>query len=83
MKALTDMFGEWEQVAPQKVASNETVGLSSVVSTMAWAAAGIMTYVWVTTEAEPCPICQDMDGQRVRTLHPPLHDGCMCQLAPI
>jgi len=83
MKALTDMFDEWEQVAPQKVASNETVGLSSVVSTMAWAAAGIMTYVWVTTEAEPCPICQDMDGQRVRTLHPPLHDGCMCQLAPI
>jgi hypothetical protein len=72
----------WEQVAPDKVAQAETVGLANTVAVLAFVAAGIKTLVWHAAGSDNCPMCQDLDGQTVTTLEPPAHDGCVCQLSP-
>jgi len=72
----------WEQVAADKVAQAETVGLANTVAKLAFAAVGIRTLRWVAIGADNCPACSDLDGQTVTTLAPPLHDGCVCQLSP-
>lgn len=81
LEGLTTALTAWDEVAAQKVATAETVGLANDVAVWAFAAAGVMTYTWVAIGSDTCPICQEMDGQRVKTLHPPLHDGCVCQLS--
>jgi len=81
-EAVKVMLSDWEQVAAERIAKAETVGLSNTVAKLAFAAAGIRTLYWIAIGADNCPACQDLDGQTVTTLAPPLHDGCVCQLGP-
>jgi hypothetical protein len=78
--AMLDMLAQWDEVAAHKIASAETVGLSNAVAGIAFAAAGYKVYTWYAIGAESCPICQEMDGVKVTTLKPPLHEGCVCQI---
>jgi HK97 family phage portal protein len=78
--ALTETLDVWSEVAAHKVAAAETVKLSNDVAGLIFAAAGYKVYTWYAIGAETCPICQEMDGVKVTTLRPPLHDGCCCQI---
>jgi HK97 family phage portal protein len=81
-EAAQVMLDEWAEVAADKIAQAETVGLSNAVAKLAFAAAGVRALRWVTIGSDNCPACTDLDGQTVTTLAPPLHDGCLCQLSP-
>jgi len=81
-EAAQVMLDEWAEVAADKVAQAETVGLSNAVAKLAFAAAGVRALRWVAIGSDNCPMCQDLDGQTVTTLAPPAHQGCLCQLSP-
>ena len=78
---IDEMFGEWEEDAAEKITAAETVGMANRVVQIACAVAGV-ALVWHAIGSETCPICNEMDGQPVTTLRPPLHDGCVCQVGP-
>jgi len=77
---LKETLDTWDEVAADKVAQAETVGLANTVAKLAFAAAGIRALVWHAVGSDNCPACTDLDGQTVTTLAPPLHENCMCQL---
>lgn len=80
-ETITDMLDKWGDVAAQKVADAESVGLANVMAKLAFGAA-VTQYTWHAIGAETCPICEEWDGVKVTTAAPPLHDGCVCQLGP-
>jgi HK97 family phage portal protein len=82
VKAVTSALDTWAEVAADKIAAAETVGLSNTVAKLAFLGAGIRTLRWIAIGADNCPACADLDGQTVTTLAPPLHEGCVCQLGP-
>ena len=61
--ALESNFNDFETTRPQVVAKRETIQLAGAVSYFTYAAAGILTMVWVNTGSKSCPYCQEMDGQ--------------------
>lgn len=82
VKAVSSTLDTWAEVAAEKAAQAETVGLSNTVAKLAFLGAGIRTLRWIAIGADNCPACADLDGQTVTTLQPPLHEGCICQLGP-
>jgi HK97 family phage portal protein len=63
-EALSTRAAEWSETRSGKVANNEVVRASSGVAKHVWAAVGISYLVW---RANPgaCPLCEELDGQRV------------------
>ena len=80
VEALTGRFAEWAEKRPGKTGDWETSRLGSAVSTETYRKAGLSAR-WVAG-ADACPICDDMDGQSVTDLEPPLHTGCACTVEP-
>jgi HK97 family phage portal protein len=80
-ETVKDMLETWGDVAAQKVADAESVGLSNTIAKLAFGVA-VTHYTWHAIGAETCPICEEWDGVKVTTMSPPLHDGCVCQLGP-
>jgi hypothetical protein len=75
VEALSGRFTEWAEKRPGKTGDWETSRLGSAVSTETYRKAGLSAR-WVAG-ADACPICDDMDGQTVTDLEPPLHTGCL------
>jgi len=85
---------EWEANRPGKVALNETVRLANAVAKTVFVAAGITKLVWAAMGSKPCDFCESIDGQVVgiegkfstsglsEAGHPPIHEGCECQIVP-
>jgi len=80
VEALSGRFVEWAEKRPGKTGDWETSRLGSAVSTETYRKAGLSAR-WVAG-ADACPICDDMDGQSVTDLEPPLHTGCACTVEP-
>jgi len=81
-KAVSSILDTWDEVAADRIAAAETVGLGNTVAKLAFLGAGIRTLIWHSVGSENCPMCADLDGQTVTTLSPPAHEGCLCQLGP-
>jgi HK97 family phage portal protein len=94
---LIDIEGrldEWELKRPGKVALNETVRLANAVAKTVFVAAGITKLVWASLGSKSCDFCESIDGQVVgieskfstsglsAAGHPPIHEGCECQIVP-
>jgi len=56
---------EWEEKRPQKVARNETIEASSVVTKFVFVGAGVTRWRWVTQGDKPCPYCEELSGRVV------------------
>lgn len=93
---IEDRLDEWEERRPGKIGMNETVQLASAIAKLVFIGAGIIRLMWSATGSQSCPICQEMDGRVVgieqrfgdstgqvsSVGHPPLHEGCECQIVP-
>jgi len=82
VNAVSEALDAWSEVAADRVATAETVGLGNAIAKLAFLGAGIRTLRWIAVGSDNCPACQALDGQTVTTLSPPLHEGCICQLGP-
>jgi len=83
----------WRTERLGQVANDAAVGISGKI-TRAMADALGYDVIWVNAGGEVCPFCQELDGKtvdsngdfriekgKIRTKkHPPLHNGCRCQL---
>jgi len=80
IEAISGRFAEWAEKRPGKTGEWETSRIGSTVSSETYRNAG-RSSVW-SANANCCPICEDMDGQSVTDLAPPLHEGCACTVEP-
>lgn len=94
LEAIAARLGEWGERRAGKIAMNEAVSLSNAVAKIVFAAAGITKLVWANTSGKSCDFCRELDGQVVgigsnfhtqgleAAGHPPIHEGCECQILP-
>jgi hypothetical protein len=96
LSEIEERLDEWEERRPNKVAMNETVQLSCAVAKAVFIGAGITHLVWAAMGSNTCPICEELDGRIVGIQdkfndntgqvssagHPPIHEGCVCQIVP-
>jgi HK97 family phage portal protein len=54
---------QWEETEPQSVALKETVKIAGAVSFFTYQLVGIQRMIWVNTGSNPCPYCEEMNGQ--------------------
>lgn len=104
-KEIEKKFDDWEEREPKSVALNETIKIAGAISFFTYGLLGVQRMIWINTSGNPCPYCEEMNGQvmgieqpfmtKDRTMevegreplsfssdifHPPLHNGCLCQL---
>lgn len=104
-KEIEKKFDEWEENEPKSVALSETIKIAGAVSFFTYGLLGIQRMIWVNAGGNPCPYCEEMNGQVMGIeqpfmtkdgtmeaedkepltfssdiFHPPLHNGCVCQL---
>jgi HK97 family phage portal protein len=94
LTAIEERLDEWGERRPGKIAMNETVACSNAVAKAVFIAAGITKLVWANMGDKPCDFCEELDGQVVgiekqfstsglsSAGHPPIHEGCQCQIVP-
>lgn len=94
LPAIEERLDEWVERRPAKVAENEAVRLANAVAKTTFTMAGIRHLIWMTSSGQPCEFCEALDGQvagmeskfSVQGLdsvgHPPIHEGCQCQIGP-
>jgi len=63
--ALLRRLDEWDETRAEKIVSREKVEASDTFARMAWMAAGVLTMTWVAQGSDPCPYCQELNGQTV------------------
>jgi HK97 family phage portal protein len=94
LSEIDGRLDEWEQKRAGKVGMNETVQLANAIAKVVFVAAGIRYLIWSAQGSDSCPFCQDLDGKKVgiendfntkgldSAGHPPIHEGCECQIVP-
>jgi HK97 family phage portal protein len=70
----------WRTTRPGTMANNEIPMLANEYLFAGYRKCGYQI-IWRAGVAE-CPACQNMNGQTVTTLKPPLHKGCNCWVEP-
>ena len=75
LEAIEERLDEWEERRPGKVATNETVQASNVVTKFVFAAAGITKFVVRNASGDPCKFCSQLDGVVVGINQPVIPRG--------